>query len=160
MSDDQATRNAVLFLCVANSARSQMAEALARSMAPAGVDVFSAGSEPDRVNPYAVRALKEIGLDTRGHRSKSVNEIEAERVRIVVTLCAEEVCPAFMIEGAAAEQVVRLHWPHPDPATAEGADTEVLASFVTVRDQIQQRLRLFFSDATLFPDAPGASARI
>jgi protein-tyrosine-phosphatase len=82
----------VLFLCVANSARSQMAEGIARSLAPDGVKVSSAGSRPSSVNPFAIRALDEIGIDIRGQRSKAVDEFEPASVEAVVTLCAEEVC--------------------------------------------------------------------
>ncbi len=86
----------VLFLCLANSARSQMAEGIARALAPAGVKVSSAGSAPTRLNPLAIRALAEIGVDISGQRSKSVDEIPPSEVDVVVTLCAEEVCPAFL----------------------------------------------------------------
>ena len=105
----------VLFLCVANSARSQMAEGIARSLAPAGVTVSSAGSQPSRVNPLAIRALDEIGIDIRSHRSKSVESISPEGVEAVITLCAEEVCPVFL--GKAQ----RVHWGLPDSAGA-GSD--------------------------------------
>src|SRR5512134_1851620 len=86
----------VLFLCVANSARSQMAEGIARALAPAGVTVSSAGSRPSHVNPLAIRALEEIGIDIRSHVSKSVESISPEGVGAVITLCAEEVCPVFL----------------------------------------------------------------
>ncbi len=105
----------VLFLCVANSARSQMAEGIARSLAPPGVKVSSAGSRPTSVNALAVRALDEIGLDIRGQRSKSVDSISPEGIDVVVTLCAEEVCPVFL--GKAH----RVHWGLPDPAAAPRA---------------------------------------
>ncbi len=86
----------VLFLCVANSARSQMAEGLARSLAPSGVKVSSAGSAPSKLNPLAVKALAELGLDISAHSSKSVDDIPPGDVDVVVTLCAEEVCPVFL----------------------------------------------------------------
>ncbi len=125
----------LLFLCVANSARSQMAEAIARSLAPAGLEVFSAGSAPSQVNPFAVRALSEQGLDARGQHSKSVEEIPRDRVGTVITLCAEEVCPAWL--GGAHH----VHWPLADPAALEGSDEEVLASFRTVRDELASRIK-------------------
>ncbi len=99
----------VLFLCVANSARSQMAEGIARALAPEGVRVSSAGSEPTSLRPEAVEALREIGIDISGHRSKGMDEVERP-VDAVVTLCAEEVCPAWL--GPA----LRVHWGLPDPA--------------------------------------------
>ena len=86
----------VLFLCVANSARSQMAEGIARALAPPSVKVSSAGSQPSRLNPLAVQALAEIGLDISGHWSKSVNDIPPDDVDAVITLCAEEVCPVWL----------------------------------------------------------------
>jgi arsenate reductase len=129
----------VLFLCVANSARSQMAEGIARALAPAGVTVSSAGSQPSRVNPLAIRALDEIGVDIRGQRSKSVDTIPPEGVDAVITLCAEEVCPAFL--GKAR----RIHWGLPDPAGVQGTERERLESFRNVRDELRRRLEIVFA---------------
>jgi arsenate reductase (thioredoxin) len=128
----------VLFLCVANSARSQMAEGIARSLAPAGVTVSSAGSKPSRVNPFAIRALDEIGIDLRGHHSKSVDTISPEGVDAVITLCAEEVCPVFL--GKAR----RIHWGLPDPAGAGSTEEEQLQAFRNVRDELRRRLAVVF----------------
>jgi arsenate reductase len=131
----------LLFLCVANSARSQMAEGIARSLAPAGVEVFSAGSEPTVLNPLAVEALAEIGLDISGHRSKGMDAVPADRVDAVITLCGEEVCPAWL------GRATRLHWGLPDPAAA-GGDHEVrLAVFRAVRDELALRLQRVFVGA-------------
>jgi thioredoxin type arsenate reductase len=127
----------ILFLCVANSARSQMAEGIARSLAPAGVSNFSAGSEPKSLHPLAVRALEEIGIDIRGARSKHVSEIPVEAIDTVITLCAEEVCPVFPVK------VRRLHWGLPDPAAAAGDDEERLAVFRGARDALVERIRNF-----------------
>ena len=124
----------VLFLCVANSARSQMAEGLARAAFGARVPVSSAGSHPTELNPLAVTALAELGIDISGQRSKSVDSIDPSTVGLVVTLCADEVCPVFL--GKAR----RLHWPLPDPAAARGTDEERLAKFRQVRDDIRRRL--------------------
>jgi len=124
----------LLFLCVGNSARSQMAEGLARDRFGDAVTVQSAGSVPKRVNPLAIRVLAEIGIDITHHRSKSVEEIDPATVDLVVTLCAEEVCPVFL--GKAR----RLHWPLPDPAAAEGTGEERLQMFREVRDEIIRRL--------------------
>lgn len=121
----------ILFLCVANSARSQMAEGIARSLAPPGVRVSSAGSAPTSVRPEAVEALAEIGIDISAHRSKSVKDVDPATVDAVVTLCADEVCPAF------PGRVERLHWPLPDPAA--GA-----ASFRSVRDDLRLRIAALF----------------
>ncbi len=127
----------LLFLCVANSARSQMAEGLARHLLPPSVTVQSAGSTPTRVNPVAVEVMAELGIDLAAHRSKSVADIDPASVDVVVTLCAEEVCPAFL--GAAE----RLHWPFPDPATddpAVGPDA-LRARFRAARDAIAARIQ-------------------
>ena len=124
----------LLFLCVANSARSQMAEGLARARFGERVRVASAGSSPATVNSFAIAALDELGIDISGHRSKSVDTIDPTSVDLVVTLCAEEVCPAFL--GNAR----RLHWPFPDPAGAAGSDAERLDGFRSVRDEIARRL--------------------
>jgi arsenate reductase (thioredoxin) len=128
----------VLFLCVANSARSQMAEGIARSLAPAGVTVSSAGSKPARVNPLAIRALDELGIDIRAHTSKSVDDVSPEGVEAVITLCAEEVCPVFL--GKAH----RVHWGLPDPAGAGATEEEQLQAFRDVRDELRRRLSLVF----------------
>jgi arsenate reductase len=131
----------VLFLCVANSARSQMAEAIARSLAPPDVRVYSAGSEPTRINPLAIRALREIGLDASSQRAKGIAEVPAEEIETVVTLCAEEVCPVF------PGKVRRLNWPLPDPAAAAGDEEARLAQFRSVRDELRRRISSLFSDA-------------
>lgn len=109
--------NSVLFLCVANSARSQMAEALARKAFGDRVRVQSAGSEPSQVNPYAIRALAELGIDARSQTSKSVATIDPASVDLVITLCAEESCPVFLGEAldAIAARIERLAAQHLDP---------------------------------------------
>ena len=126
----------VLFLCVANSARSQLAEGIARSLAPPGVTVLSAGSEPSSVRPEAIQALSEIGIDITGHRSKSVDTIDRAAVDTVITLCADEVCPAYLAPAR------RAHWGLPDPAAVEGPDR--LDAFRAARDELRTRLALLF----------------
>ena len=130
--------SSILFLCVANSARSQMAEGLARQLFGNDVRVQSAGSEPSRVNPYAIRAMADVGIDISAQRSKSVEMIDPASVDLVVTLCAEEVCPAFL---AKAE---RVHWPlqDPDRKQEELSDEERLQHFRVARDQIKGRLEV------------------
>lgn len=132
-------RNVILFLCVANSARSQMAEGIARTLAPKGIEVMSAGSRVSTVNPHAIAALYEIGIDIAHHASKGVETIDPPRVRTVITLCAEEVCPAFL--GNAE----RLHWPFPDPAAARGDAEEAMNSFREVRDALRDKIRRHFA---------------
>lgn len=128
----------ILFLCVANSARSQMAEGLARKLFGARVAVQSAGSEPSQVNPYASEVMREIGVDLSTHHSKSVQTIDPATVGTVITLCAEEVCPVFL--GKAR----RLHWPIADPASKDPSLSrdELLTRFRTAREQIQGRLEV------------------
>jgi len=125
----------ILFLCVANSARSQMAEGLARQLLP-GVRIQSAGSRPGRVNPFAIEVLAEQGIDATGHTSKSVQDIDPATVDLVITLCAEEVCPLFL--GKAE----RLHWPIPDPASDDPALTadDLRTRFRAGRDELRSRL--------------------
>jgi len=126
----------ILFLCVANSARSQMAEGIARSLAPEGIRVSSAGSAPSRVRPEAVHVLEEIGIDISGQRSKGLEAIDAESVDAVITLCAEEVCPVFL------GKATRLHWGFPDPAAAEGNEETRQDAFRAVRDELRRRLKI------------------
>ncbi len=128
----------ILFLCVANSARSQMAEGLARNIFGNDVEVFSAGSMPSRLNPLAVTAMAEIDVDIGGHHSKGVSDLDAASFDLVITLCADEVCP--VLPG----KVQRMHWPVGDPAEIDPAvDAEkALAAFRTARDQIRERLRV------------------
>lgn len=128
----------ILFLCVANSARSQMAEGLARHLFGSEAEVVSAGSMPSKLNPLAVTAMAELGIDIRGHYSKAVSELDAASFDLVITLCADEVCP--VLPG----KVQRLHWPISDPAGVDPqADPEkALAAFRTARDQILQRLKV------------------
>jgi protein-tyrosine-phosphatase len=125
-------------MCVANSARSQMAEGLARAMAPVGVKVSSAGSTPTSVRPEAIAALSRKGIDISAHFSKTVDEIDAGSVTTVITLCEKEVCPAFL---GTAEQI---HWGLPDPATVNGSPEERLGAFCETRDEIERRLKVYF----------------
>ena len=129
----------ILFLCVANSARSQMAEGIARSLAPQGVKIWSAGSRPTSVRSEAIAVLKEIGIDISGYRSKAVAEIPSTEVDTVITLCAGEECPIFLGEAR------RLHWGLPDPAAVIGSEHEVLAAFRETRDELLWRITAFFA---------------
>ena len=129
----------ILFLCVANSARSQLAEGIARSVAPAGTKVWSAGSRPTSVRPEAIAVLEEIGIDISRHRSKAVAEIPAAEVDTVITLCGEEECPLFL------GQATRLHWGLPDPAAVAGSEQDRLNAFRRTRDELRRRLEAFFA---------------
>jgi arsenate reductase len=129
----------LLFLCVQNSARSQMAEGLARSLAPDGVNIWSAGSRPTNVRPEAVEVLQEIGIDISRQRSKSVAEVPAGEVDTVITLCGEEECPLFL------GQATRLHWDLPDPAAVTGSARDRLAAFRHTRDELRRRIEALLS---------------
>ena len=131
----------ILFMCVANSARSQLAEGLARQVFP-DAEIQSAGSHPGKLNPYAVTAMKEIGLDISKHYSKSVDDLAPKfivGIDYVITLCAEEVCPTVVARNAK-----KLHWPFPDPATKDPLpEAEILKRFREARDNIHSRLKEF-----------------
>lgn len=122
---------------MANSARSQIAEGIARSLAPDGIRVFSASSMPTRIRPEAVRVLEEIGIDAAAQRSKGMDEIQGE-VDAVVTLCAEEVCRAWL------GKAWRVHWGLPDPAAMQGSEEDRLNAFRGVRDELRTRFAAVF----------------
>ena len=126
----------VLFLCTQNSARSQMAEALMRHMYGDRFDVFSAGTNPGVVNPYASRAMQELGVDMSSHRSKSVDEFMGQDFDYVVTVCdnARKNCPFFPGKNV-------IHRAFRDPAAAKGTKEEVMAVFRQIRDEIQSWLK-------------------
>lgn len=137
-------------MCVANSARSQMAEGLARMIFGAQVRVQSAGSRPSIVNPHAVAVMRELDVDLTAHRSKSVETIDPATIDTVITLCAEEVCPVFF--GAAR----RLHWPVADPASDDPSLSRehMLERFRAARDQIRGRLEALAAQADEEPMPP------
>ena len=130
-----AAKKNILFLCVANSARSQMAEGLARNILGPKAVVQSAGSTPYRVNPLAIEAMREIGIDISTHTSKSVQSIDLKPIDLIITLCAEEVCPIVPVKTK------RLHWPIKDPASAADNDEAILNSFRKARDEIKIRIQ-------------------
>lgn len=127
----------VLFVCVHNSARSQMAEGLANSLSGGKLRAWSAGSTPTQVHPLAVKAMAEIGVDVSGQESKSFADVANREFDYVITLCGEGdvICPVF--PGVAK----RLHWPQPDPAAAKGSEEARLGVFREVRDALLLRIR-------------------
>ena len=133
----------VLFICTHNSARSQMAEALLRSVGADRFEVHSAGTEETGVRREAVDVMAEIGIDISTQRSKTLHRFLREKWNYVITVCddANESCPVFPGTGT------RLHWSFPDPSKATGSDAERLAVFRSVRDEIAARV-------TAFADAP------
>ncbi|HYW69514.1 MAG TPA: arsenate reductase ArsC [Pyrinomonadaceae bacterium] len=132
-------RKRVLILCTGNSARSQMAEGLLRHDAGGRFEVESAGVNPTAVKPDAIQAMREIGIDISGHRSKSVDEFINQEFDYVITVCdnANEQCPVF------PGDTERIHWSFDDPAAVNGDEEQRLSVFRRVRDEIRQRLRSF-----------------
>ena len=142
----------VLFLCTHNSARSQMAEGLLRRLAADRFEAASAGTEARGVNPLAVRAMAEIGVDLRGHTSKTLDRFLGERWDYVITVCdnANESCPVF------PGQVTRLHWSFDDPSAAAGGDEQRLAVFRRVRDEIRARIDAWLAQQAALPGVRSA----
>jgi len=136
-------KSRVLILCTGNSARSQMAEGLLRHLGGARYEVFSAGTKPVGVNPLAIEAMRETGIDISTQRSKSVAEFADGQFATVITVCdsAAEQCPVFA--GAPA----RVHWSLPDPAAVSGTPEVKLAAFRQVRDELAKRIGLFVDSA-------------
>lgn len=128
----------ILFMCVANSARSQMAEGWGRALSSPDVSVYSAGSEPTKPRPEAIAVMREVGVDLAEHTSKS--SFDVPEPDVVITLCQEEVCPFY------PGTVERLHWPLPDPAAVSGTPHERLEAFRKVRDELRTRLHAFLTE--------------
>ena len=125
----------VLFLCVQNSARSQMAEAWARKLLPPSIRVWSAGSQPaEKVNPMAVRVMQEVGVDMSSQRPKRISDVPLADVDTVITLCSEEVCVGL------PSDLKQEAWVLHDPAAATGSEPEVEAAFRRVRDELHDRI--------------------
>lgn len=131
----------VLFLCTANSCRSQMAEGIANNFLGDRIEAVSAGTEASYVNPRAIAVLKEIGIDISLNRSKNLDEFAGQAFDFVITLCgdANEKCPLFWGDAQ------RIHLGFPDPAKATGSEDEIMAEFRRVRDEIKDTLRVFFA---------------
>lgn len=127
----------VIFICTQNSARSQMAEGLLRSLYGDYFEVFSAGTNPLGVNPYAIRVMDEIGVDISDHRSKSIDEFKGINFDIAATVCskAKEACPYF-----AASKII-IHRDFEDPAAVVGSEEEILNAFRRVRDRLQDWIK-------------------
>ena len=115
-----------------------MAEGIARSLAPEDALIFSAGSEPTKVRPQAIQALDEIGLDIRDQYSKAVADLPFADMDLVITLCADEVCPILPATTR------YLHWPLADPAGAGDTPEDELNAFRSARDELKKRLEALF----------------
>ena len=133
----------VLILCTGNSARSQMAEGLLRHDGGRDFEVSSAGTRPSQVRPEAIEAMREVGIDISGHRSKSVDELADREFDYVVTVCdnAKESCPVF------PGKTERIHWSFEDPAAVEGDWETRLAAFRRIRDEIRTKFRTLVEGA-------------
>ena len=142
MNSDIDKGSTLVFLCVANSARSQIAEGVARATAPAGWRVFSAGSRPTLTHPLAVEVLREVGIDISEQRSKDLDAVPLADADFIVTLCGDEVCPVVP-SGA-----THLHWPLPDPVDKGDQIRFQLDAFREVRDEIRRRIESFWADNT------------
>ncbi|MFH0896924.1 MAG: arsenate reductase ArsC [Candidatus Bathyarchaeota archaeon] len=127
-----------LFLCIHNSARSQMAEGFLRQLYCDRYEAYSAGITPTRVNPYAIKAMAEVGIDISGQTPKSwrANGLDFG-FDVVITNCseAEKACPVFPFRKI-------LHWEFPDPSEAKGTEEEILKAFRAVRDSIRDRIEM------------------
>ena len=131
----------VLFLCTGNSCRSQMAEGWMRSIGGAEYEVYSAGTRPMGINPLAVAAMSEAGVDISGQTSSHVDEYTGQEFALVITVCdnARESCPVF------PGDTVSLHWGFDDPADATGSDDERMVVFRRVRDDIREKISHYLS---------------
>lgn len=134
----------ILFVCSFNSARSQMAEGLARALVREGVEVASAGTHATRVSPFALEALQDRGIDASGQYSKSLEQVSGE-FDYVITLCdeADRECPHLPARRE------RLHWPYPDPARTPGGEEAIRRAFFETRDAIEARLREWLAEKDL-----------
>ncbi|MBN1474473.1 MAG: arsenate reductase ArsC [Syntrophaceae bacterium] len=134
------TKKRVLFLCTANSCRSQMAEGITRHFWDDKFEAFSAGTQASSINPTAIDVMKEIGIDISNHRSKNLSEFDGQKFDYVITLCgdANETCPLY-IGGTK-----KTHIGFDDPVKTQGTKEEILREFRRVRDEIKDTLTVFF----------------
>ena len=135
----------VLFVCIRNSARSQMAEGLARHFGAGKVEAFSAGSQPTSVHPFAVSVMQERDIDISSQFSKSFSDVANHYFDYVITLCGkgEVSCPVF------PGQYERLYWPLPDPSTAKGSVEDKLSAFRNIREALSKRIQELFESQIL-----------
>jgi arsenate reductase (thioredoxin) len=144
----------ILFVCSFNSARSQMAEGLARALVRDGVEVASAGTHATRVSPFAIEAMRRRGLDISKQWSKVIDDVAGE-FDYVITLCdeADRECPLL---GA---RIQRMHWPHPDPAREPGTDDDRQRAFEQVRDNLEARLREWLGERGMLGERASGARR-
>lgn len=132
----------IMFLCTANSCRSQMAEGFAHEYSHGAVEVHSAGLMAAGVHRRAIAVMKEIGIDISGQHSKAIRHDLLQQMDVVITLCAhaEETCPRTPPE------IKRLHWPIRDPVGASGTEEFIMNDFRRARDEIGDKIRAFLKD--------------
>jgi len=145
----------ILVICTGNSARSQMAEGFFNAFGKGKIEAKSTGTHPSTINPFAIRAMAEAGIDISHHRSKSIREFYGETFDSVITVCdkAKEECPFF--PGARKT----LHHSFVDPADASGTDDEILAVFRTVRDKIGNWVQNFLNEKIALPPQKNTSIK-
>jgi arsenate reductase len=134
----------IMFLCTANSCRSQMAEGFARAYGTGLIEVYSAGLMAAGVHKRAAAVMKEIGIDISRQESKTIDESLLRKMDIVVTLCsyAENLCPSTPPE------IRRIHWPIKDPVGTRGTEDEIMNDFRRARDEIKQRVQGLIREIT------------
>ncbi len=142
MPPDTTKQPTIIFLCVANSARSQMAEGLARKDAPPKWRIFSAGAQPTLVHPLAIEVMNELDIDISKARSKGLDDVPIDEADYVVTLCKEQVCPVV------PKSVEHLDWALDDPAAVPDQIRFQMDEFRAARDEIKLRLEDFWKDKT------------
>ena len=135
----------VIFICIHNSGRSQMAEGFFRALGGDRYEVASAGIEAGKLNPLVVKSMAEVGVDISAHYSKKADDLiaQGEKFDTVITVCDEsnaERCPMFPGRGT-NPQAERLHWGFPDPSALEGTEEEKLAGIRPIRDAIEARIQ-------------------
>ena len=142
------TKKKVLFICVHNSARSQISEELLRKLGGDRFEVESAGLEPGELNPYVIKVLGEEGVDITGKKTQSATELleQGKEFKYVITVCDEtsaEQCPIF--PGNAK----RLHWGFPDPSHFEGTEDEIINKVRILKERIKGKIREFIISESL-----------
>lgn len=142
--DEKQKKKKVLFICTHNSARSQMAEGLLNAYFGSDYEGYSAGTKPSKLNPFAVRVMKEIGIDISKQKSKGLEEFTTEKLDFVVTVCdkARDSCPSF--PGGKI-----IHREFKDPSIAKGLVIEVLAAFRRTRDEIAKWINTYFTQQSI-----------
>ncbi len=146
------TKNKILFVCIHNSARSQMAEAYLKEMASESFDTYSAGIEPGSLNQIVVDVMKTDGIDISANKVNSVNEFLDQKIKFdyVVTVCDEtsaEKCPYFPGNGK------RLHWGFEDPSSINGSIEDRINQTIQIRDQIKRRVKEFLLNIVMSKDS-------